>query len=265
MMRIAVCIKQVPDTRGVKMDETTGTVIRDGVELIVNPLDLYAIELALQLKEKYGAGLDAFTMGPPQAAGALREALAMGIDRAFLVSGREFAGSDTWSTGYALSEAVRSQGPYHLVICGERATDGDTGQVGPGIAAALGWPVAAYVNSLHDINERCCEVSRILEHGVERLRLALPAVVTVVKEVGEPGLPTLRGKLRAKSQEIPLLTAGTLALKDEWLGLKGSPTRVVKIFHPQIARQGVRLMARDDKERESAIPRALEFIREAAP
>lgn len=265
MMKIAVCIKQVPDTRGVKMDEATGTVVRDGVELIVNPLDLYAIELALQLRERYGAEVDAFSMGPPQAAGALREALAMGIDNAYLVCGREFAGSDTWSTGYALSEAIRSQGPYQLLICGERATDGDTGQVGPGIAAALEWPVAAYVNHFHGMDEGGCDVSRILEHGVERLTLTLPAVITVVKEVGEPRLPTLRGKLRAKAQEIPVLDAGKLGLKTEWLGLKGSPTRVVKIFHPQITRECVKLPARDERERAAAIPQALAFIREAMP
>ncbi len=248
-MKIALCIKQVPDTRSVRMDEATGTVVREGVELIVNPLDLYAIELALQLKEQHNAEVDAFTMGPPQAAGALREAIAMSADRGFLISGREFAGSDTWSTAYVLAAAIRQQGPYDLIICGERATDGDTGQVGPGIAAALDLPVAAYVNHLLKLDAKSCELTRLTEHGSEKLRMALPGVITVVKEIGEPRLPTLRGKLRAKTQEIPILK---LDLDPTLLGLKGSPTRVVKIFHPQMTRQCIK----------GDIGQAVEFLRE---
>ncbi len=262
-MKIAVCIKQVPDTRNVRMDETTGTVVREGVELIVNPLDLYAIELALQLKEKYGAETAVFTMGPPQTIGALREAVAMGIDSGYLICGREFAGSDTWGTAYSLAMAIRAAETFDLIICGERATDGDTGQVGPGIAAALDYPVAAYVNHFGEFVGNSCTVSRIMEHGVETVRMALPGVITVVKEIGEPRLPTLNGKLKAKQMEFVRWNAENLKLDINLLGLKGSPTRVVKIFQPQVARQCQMVNARNEREMPEAIAQAMAYLREA--
>ena len=144
-MRIIVPVKQVPETKAVKMDEQTGTIIRQGVTSIVNPLDLYAIEAALTLKAQHGAEVIAISMGPPQAAVAPRESLAMGIDRAVLISDRAYAGSDTWATARILAAAVRHLGDADLIICGERATDGDTGQVGPELAAALGLPVLTYL------------------------------------------------------------------------------------------------------------------------
>ncbi|MBN1864050.1 MAG: electron transfer flavoprotein subunit beta/FixA family protein, partial [Victivallales bacterium] len=147
-MRILLPIKQVPETKSVKMDEKTGTVIREGVESIVNPLDLYAIELGIRLKEQLGGETVALSMGPPKAVEALKEALSMGVDEAVLVSDRRFGGSDTWATSYILSEAIKRMGDYDLIVCGERATDGDTGQVGPGIAAWLGLPVLSYVSKL---------------------------------------------------------------------------------------------------------------------
>lgn len=261
-MKIAVCIKQVPDTRNVLMDETTGTVVREGVELIINPLDLYAVELALQLKEKYNAETTAFTMGPPQAISALREAVAMGIDAGNLICGREFAGSDTWGTAWTLAAAIRSAGEFDLVICGERATDGDTGQVGPGIAAALGWPVVAYVNQFSGFSGHSCNVSRIMEHGVETVGMALPGVITVVKEIGEPRLPTLNGKLKAKQMEFTHWNAEKLKLDVDTLGLKGSPTRVVKIFHPQMTRQCRIVRARNERELSEATAQAIDYLRE---
>ena len=136
-MRIVVPIKQVPETDNVKMDEETGTMVREGGESIINPLDLYAIELALVLREQYGGEVIAISMGPAQAVKALREALAMGCDSAVLLSDRAFAGSDTWATSYVLQAAVRQVGDVDLIICGERATDGETGQVGPAVAAML--------------------------------------------------------------------------------------------------------------------------------
>jgi electron transfer flavoprotein beta subunit len=143
-MKIIVPIKQVPETSQVKINEETGTVIREGVENIINPLDLYAIELAIELKEEQGGTITVISMGPPKAEIALREAIAMGADEAILLSGKEFAGSDTWTTAYALATLIKKIQPFDLIISGERATDGDTGQVGPGIASFLNLPLSTY-------------------------------------------------------------------------------------------------------------------------
>ncbi|MEA2013124.1 MAG: FAD-binding protein [Verrucomicrobiota bacterium] len=260
-MRIIVPIKQVPETKAVKMDENTGTIIRDGVESIINPLDLYAIELAIQLKEKYGGEIVTLTMGPPKAEEALREAVAMGIDTAFLVSDRVFAGSDTYATSYILSEAIRKQGKFDIIICGERATDGDTGQVGPGIAAFLDLPVLSYVNHFVDYKDNLCKVHRLVEEGNEILTTTLPALLTVVKEVCEPRLPTLRGKKRAKKLEIPVFSNEELKLDNAELGLKGSPTKVAKIFRPKVARACKKLTATDEKSLESSVAVMIEFMK----
>jgi len=147
-MRIIVPIKQVPETNAVKMDETTGTMIREDVEAIVNPLDLYAIEIAIRLRQQYGGEVVGISMGPPKAESALKEAIAMGIDSGILISDKAFAGSDTWATSYVLASAIRRIGEFDVVICGERATDGDTGQVGPGIAGFLELPVATYISRI---------------------------------------------------------------------------------------------------------------------
>ena len=236
-MRIVVLIKQVPETKNVRMDEATGTVIREGVESIINPLDLYAIELALLLKETSDAEVIGLSMGPPKAEIALKEAIAMGVDSGVLISDRVFGGSDTWATSLVLAEAVRHIGDIDLILCGERATDGDTGQVGPGVAAFLDLPVVTYVSRLDHIEDAFCLVERMVEDGYEQLECRLPVVLTVVKEVGDPRLPTLRGKQRAKRSQIPVWDHKTLAIDSERAGLKGSPTRVVKIFKPQVTRQ----------------------------
>lgn len=239
-MRIAVPIKQVPETADVKMDERTGTMMRDSVEAIVNPLDLYAIAAAIRIRESLPAGeceLVAVSMGPPSAARALREAIAMGIDSAVLVSDKAFAGSDTWATSYVLAAAIRKLGPCEMIICGERATDGDTGQVGPGIAAWLDLPAVTYVGRIESVHDGLCRVRRLVADGHELLDMSLPGLLTVVKEVASPRLPTLGGKLRAKQVEIPHWSAGDLAVRPDRLGLDGSPTRVVKIFRPTVTRR----------------------------
>ncbi|MFA7231260.1 MAG: electron transfer flavoprotein subunit beta/FixA family protein [Victivallaceae bacterium] len=259
-MRIIVCIKQVPETKSVKMDEKTGTVIRKGVQAIINPLDLYAIESALILKEKYGAETIALSMGPPQAVEALKEAMAMGINQAVLVSDKAFAGSDTWATAYILAAAIRKSGGGDLILCGERATDGDTGQVGPELAATLDLPVATYVNAIESIESGHCRVRRLVENGVEELNVQLPGVITVVKEVGEPRLPTLRGKLRAKAAEIKILTLAELDVDKKMIGLEGSPTRVVKIFRPQVTRNGKIVHVADEKQLAAATEEFFNFL-----
>ncbi|MBT7164693.1 MAG: electron transfer flavoprotein subunit beta/FixA family protein [Victivallales bacterium] len=258
-MRIVVPIKQVPETSGVRMDEETGTVVRDGAEVIVNPLDLYAIETALQLCGPEDETV-ALSMGPAKAADALREAIAMGCDQGILLSDRAFAASDTWATSHVLAAAVRRLGLPDLIICGERATDGDTGQVGPELAAFLDLPVATYVSRIVSHDGECIVVERLVETGYETLEVQLPAVLTVVKEAADPRLPTLRGKQRSRQVEIPVWSAEDLAVSAADVGLSGSPTRVVRIFRPSIARECEMLMADDPASIEGACDRIVEYL-----
>ncbi|ABR49868.1 Electron transfer flavoprotein, alpha/beta-subunit-like protein [Alkaliphilus metalliredigens QYMF] len=261
-MNIIIPIKQVPETSNVVMDKETGTMIRDGVESVINPLDLYAIESGIQLKEKYGGKVTVFTMGPPSATKALKEAISMGCDDGILISDRKFAGSDTWATSYVLSEAVKKIGEYDLIIAGERATDGDTGQVGPGIAAWLGLPLASYVSGINEVDEKSITVERLVEEGYQILKLPLPALLTVVKEVSDPRLPTLRGKKKARATDIPLFNMENMHLDEESLGLKGSPTKVVKIHYPKVTRGGKLVHAVGDEGTTAAIDELMKFMEE---
>jgi electron transfer flavoprotein beta subunit len=266
-VHFVVPIKQVPETSNVRMDPVTGTMIRAGVGTVVNPLDLFAIELAVRLKEAHGGRITTLTMGPRGAEKALREALAMGCDDGVLVSDRAFAGSDSWSTSYTLAQAIRKVGDFDLIVAGERATDGDTGQVGPGIAAWLGLPLATYVAAVSRFEPaaagargRGLTVERLVEEGYQVLDLPLPALVTVVKEVAAPRLPTLRGKRRAKAVEIPLVTAADLEVEPGFLGLKGSPTKVVKVATPKVTRGGRLVRALDDEAVAGAVDELLAFL-----
>ncbi|MFA6135375.1 MAG: electron transfer flavoprotein subunit beta/FixA family protein [Phycisphaerae bacterium] len=260
-MRIIVPIKQVPETNAVKMDEATGTMIREGVESIINPLDLYAIEAAIELRDRLGGEVVALSMGPPKAEKALREALAMGCDRGVLLSHRDLAGSDTWATSCALAAAIRKIGPFDLILCGERATDGDTGQVGPAIASFLDLPAASYIGRIEQVEGGCVRVHRLVEDGYEVLDVQLPALLTVVKEVANPRLPTLRGKQKAKAATIPLWGPADLGLDATKIGLEGSPTRVVKIFKPKVARQCEKMLAAGDQAIATATDRLVEFLK----
>jgi electron transfer flavoprotein beta subunit len=263
-MRIIVPIKQVPETSNVKMDPQTGTMIRDGVESIINPLDLYAIEATNILKELHGGTVIALSMGPMSADKALREALAMGCDEAVLVSDRAFAGADTWSTAYVLAQVIREIGDYDLILCGERATDGDTGQVGPNIASALDVPLATYVSQIEEVDPtaRQMKVWRMTEYGYEQLALPLPALLTVVKEVSFPRLPTLRGKQRARKADIKVYSADDLSVEKDKIGLKGSPTRVTKIETPKVTRGGVLLKPADEQALEDAVDKLVAFLKD---
>ncbi|MCP4376491.1 MAG: electron transfer flavoprotein subunit beta/FixA family protein [bacterium] len=264
-MRIIVPIKQVPETSAVKMDAETGTMVRDGVEAIVNPLDLYAIEVAMEIRDARDDGSEviALTMGPPAARKAVAEAISMGVDSGVLLSDRALAGADTWSTSYVLAAAIRKIGDFDLIICGERATDGDTGQVGPGIAAFLDLPVATYVSKIECPDSGPCRFDRLVEDGCEHLEMQTPAVVTVVKAIASPRLPTLRGKQRARKIDMPVWTAADLDVESDLLGLSGSPTRVVKIFRPQVARKCEKLSAIDDDTIGPATDRVIEFLSSA--
>ena len=231
-MHFVVCIKQVPDTADVKIDPETNTLIREGVESIINPFDMYAIEEALRLKNALGGKVTALSMGPPQAEAALREAISMGVDEGILVSDRAFAGSDTWATSYTLAMAMKKVGAFDMIICGKQASDGDTAQVGPGIATHLDVPQVTYVRKIEEIDETHVVAERMLEEGYEVISSPLPCLLTVVKEINEPRLPSLKGKMAAKKAEIQTWTAEDIQAESGNIGLEGSPTKVVEIFTP---------------------------------
>ena len=236
-MNIVVCIKQVPDTAEVKINPETGTLIREGVPSIINPFDEYAIEEALCLREKFRGKVTIITMGPPQAISALRQAVAMGADEAVLLSDRAFAGSDTWSTSYTLAAAIRKVGAVDIILCGKQAIDGDTGQVGPGIAVQLGITILTYVSRIHRVEPEPApgwiEVERSLDEGREIVETRLPALLTVVKDINIPRLAAIADVRRAVRMPIPTWAAADLPDVDpRMLGLEGSPTRVVKIASP---------------------------------
>jgi electron transfer flavoprotein beta subunit len=231
-METIVCIKQVPETTEVKINPETNTLIREGVKSIINPFDMYAIEEAVRLKEKFGGKATVITMGPPQAEAALREAISLGIDEGILLSDRAFAGSDTWATSYTLSHAIKKIGAFDLILCGKQASDGDTAQVGPGIATHLDIPQVTYVKKIKEVKDKMLRVERMMEEGYEIIDAPLPVLLTVVKEINEPRLPSLKGMLRAKSAKITVWTQKELKLDAQKIGLSGSPTQVVKIFNP---------------------------------
>jgi len=236
-MNIIVCIKQVPDTANVKIDPQTNTLIREGVESIINPFDMYAIEEAVRTKEKLGGNVIVITMGPPQADAALREAISMGADEAILVSDRAFAGSDTWATSYTLACAIRKIGKFDIIFCGKQAADGDTAQVGPGVSMHLDIPQVTYVKKIEEITVDRARVERMTEEGYEIIETPLPVLFTVVKEINDPRIPSLKGKIKAKSAQIKIMTAKDIDADEKSLGLNGSPTQVVKIFTP-LPREG---------------------------
>lgn len=245
-MRIAVLIKQVPAVDTVKIDEKTGTMVRDGVEAELNPLDLHAVEAAVRIVESRPEGevsAVAVSMGPPLAKKAIAQAIAMGCTSGALVSDRKFGGSDTLATSRALAGALKKLGPFDLIFAGERATDGETGQVGPAVAELLGLPALTYVRSITELNDHLVRVTRAVEDGTEEVECPLPALLMPVKAMNTPRLCTLRGKMKAKTVEIPILTAADIGVPEEELGLKGSATQVIKINYPKMTRQGVRIIA----------------------
>ena len=234
-MKIAVCIKQVPETTEVKINSETNTLVREGVSSITNPFDEFAIEEGLLTKEKCGGEVHVITMGPPQAMEVLKDALARGSDKAYLISDPAFAGADTLATAYTLSKVIEKIGEVDLVICGKQAIDGDTAQVGPGIATRLGIPQLTYVSKVREIDaaKKRIVVERLLENGREVVESSLPVVITVVKDINEPRLPSLLGIKKAAKAQIPTLTAKDIGADENKTGLKGSPTWVSKIFSPE--------------------------------
>ncbi len=232
-MNVIVCVKQVPGTTEVKMNKETNTIIREGVEAIINPFDAYAVEEGIRIKEKTEGGkVTILSMGIPSVADLLKETLAVGADEAVLLSDRAFAGADTLATAYALSMGVKKIGNYDLIICGKQASDGDTAQVGPSLAEKLGIPHTTYVRKIEEIREGFIRCQRMTDDGYEVIEMPLPAVITVVKEINEPRLPSLKGMMRSKKAQIPVWTAADIGADENLCGLAGSPTQVVETFVP---------------------------------
>jgi electron transfer flavoprotein beta subunit len=232
ILNIAVCVKQVPGTTEVKINKETNTIIREGVEAVINPFDMYAVEESLRIREKTGGKVTVISMGIPSVAELLRQTIALGADEAVLLSDRAFAGADTLATAYALSMGIKKIGGADLIICGKQAVDGDTAQVGPSLAEKMGYPHTTCVRKIEEIREGYIRCQRMIEDGYEIIEMPLPAVITVTKEINEPRLPSVKGMMRAKKVEIKVLTADDINADKDLCGLKGSPTRVIETFAP---------------------------------
>ena len=233
-MQITVCIKQVPGTAEVEIDEKTGVLKREGIDSKMNPYDLYAIETALRIKSEQDAGVSVLTMGPPQAEAVIREAYMMGADKGYLLTDRKFAGADVLATSYALSQGIKAMGDPDLIICGKMTTDGDTAQVGPEIAEYLEIPHVANVRRIHKLDEKSITVEMNMAESVEIQEVLLPCLITVEKDIYPPRLPSFKLKLKTADRPVQKITFRDLEDRDEMhYGLNGSPTQVLRIFPPE--------------------------------
>ena len=238
-MKIIVCIKQVPDTADIKWTENN-TLQREGVESIINPYDVYALETALELKQSLNAEITVLTMGPDQAEDILRKALSIGCDNAVLLSDKKFAGSDTYATGKTLAAAIKSKlSDFDLIICGQFAIDGDTAQTGPTIANNLGIPQVTFVKEVVESNNEYAVVKKETDEGIEILKVKFPALICMLKGCKEPTRPLINGKIRAQDAEIKVYKLNDIGLTPDEAGLKGSPTYVSRAFRPQAKGQCV--------------------------
>jgi electron transfer flavoprotein beta subunit len=237
-MLVVACIKQVPDTTQVKIDPVTNTLVREGIPFIINPFDTHALEESLRLKDRYGFKVAAISMGPPNTEITMRKALALGVDEAILLSDRVFGGADTLATSYVLSAAIQrlsQEEEVGLVICGKQTIDGDTAQVGPGIATRLGYSQLTLVDKIEhlDTEAKKIRVRRKLEGRHEIVEAPLPALLTVVREINHPRYPTVPMRLLSEEAEVMLWDNKVMKLDEFQIGLKGSPTWVKKIFSPE--------------------------------
>lgn len=258
-MNVVVCIKQVPETPKIEIDPQTGALIKAEGKMIINPFDMYALEEGIRLKEQYGGKVSAISVGPPEAEEALREAIALGVDEAILLSDPMFDGSDTLATSYILAKAVEKLGQPDIVICGRQTMDGDTGQVAPQLAEWLRIPFASYVSKIEEIKEGHMTVQRMIDEGHQVIEMPLPGVINVVKEINAPRLPSLRGLMQSKKVQIATWTAQELDVDMSKVGLAGSPTRVARVFFPERAKQGELLQGSP----ESQVEQLVEKLRQA--
>lgn len=241
MLKILVCIKQVPDMDLVKMDPETGNLVRKGVPTLLNPLDTNALEAAVRMKEKYGGSVTCITMGPPEAESALRECLAAGADNGVLISGRPFGGADTLSTSYTIVQAAKMLGYFDLFFCGKESLDGATGQMGPQLAERFNASQISSCLLIDSIDEqaRVITAKRELETGVETVEADLPCLLTVEKTNYPARIPNFKGKMRAKKAEITVLTENSIdGLDMSLVGAPGSGTIVPRIYPPELPEPG---------------------------
>jgi len=247
VIKIIVCIKQVPEKTEVGWDPETGTLKRETMPGILNPNDKHALEAALQLREKQDGAVTALSMGPPQAEEALREALSMGVDVAVLLTDRAFAGADTWATAYLLSLAVRKMGSYDLILCGKESADGMTGHIGPQLAEFLDLPQLTYAVDikLHDHSVR---IKQRLEDGFRILEAPLPALVTVERGINQPRIPPMDQVMKAYRKDLLHWGVKDMGGNEELFGLKGSPTQTRRVYIQKMERRKVRFLEGDVKE-----------------
>jgi len=246
-MHIIVCIKQVPDAKDLKIDPVTVNLIREGVPAVINPDDKHAIEAAITIKEESGGKVTVLTMGPPQAVEALRECLAMGADEAILLSDRAFSGADTWATSYTLGCAIQKIGQFDLILCGRQATDGNTAQVGPQLAEMLELPQVTYAQGI-EVNGKTLKIKKALEDGYEIVETALPALLTITKDMNIPRIPAIDAIMDSFQKDIITWTVNDLTLDKTKIGLKGSPTRIRKAYTPNMKRGQVEILGKSIDE-----------------
>ncbi len=236
-MNICVCVKQVPASNETRLDPVTHTIIREGAESILNPFDAFAVEEAVRMKARFGGHITAFSMGIPAVSDMLRRVIAVGADEACLLSDRAFAGADTIATARALAAAIAKSGLPDLILCGRMATDGDTAQVPPMLAELLHIPHVSDVTRIESLENGVLTVRRLTDDGYERASVPLPALVTVLKEINVPRLPSIAGILRGEAADVRVLNREALGIAPELVGLKGSRTRVVKSERPILTRE----------------------------
>lgn len=235
-MHIVACVKQTPKSDNVRIDPATGCLIRSGAESAMNPFDEYALEEAVMLKEQLGGKVSVITMGPPQAEAVLRDSIARGADKVYQLGDRAFAGSDTWSTSYALSKGIEKINAIEhvdLILCGKQTNDSDTGHIGPQVSAWLNYPNVAFVKKVIKADDKSITVERLTEDGTEILELPYPCVLSVVKDINSPRVRSVKGRILAKRAEVTQWTADDVAADKSKLGMANCPTRVVKSFVPK--------------------------------
>lgn len=261
-MNIIVCIKQVPGTNKVNVDPVTGTLIRDGVAAKMNPYDLYALEMGLRLREKYGGSLKVLSMGPNSALEVIREAIYMGADEGILISDRKFGGADVLATSYTLCSGILAMGDFDLILTGKQTTDGDTAQVGSELAEHLKVPHAAYVREIELENDRIRYVSN-LDNKIIEATVRIPCLICVDGEVNTPRLPSFKRKVEYGNcdRQIRIITFDDIIDKDEsHYGLKGSPTQVERIFEPDKTKEKVIITEGDLAEKTFEILKERKFV-----
>ena len=233
-MDILVCIKQVPASNKVEVDPVTGVLLRNGADSKMNPYDLYALETALQIREKTGGTISVISMGPPQAMAVIREAFAMGADKGALLSDRRFGGADVLATSYTLAQGIRKMGTFDLILCGKQTTDGDTAQVGSEVSEWLNIPSVSNVKKIKDIDSNGITIEMDLPNELEIAKVSYPCLLSVDKDIFQPRLPSYVKKTETKDREIEVYSLDDMEDTDEThYGLNGSPTQVKRIFPPE--------------------------------